>query len=86
MANFEPAKCSPDASWNTGRFIDNYNWAMENYQELVEKHGSSRYVAIRDRKVVGETFSMDKDKRVKLVSALQVRYPIDCESICIIPL
>jgi hypothetical protein len=86
MTNFEAVKCDPYASLNTERFIDNYNWAMENYLELVEKHGSSRYIAIRDRKVVGEKFSMDQDKRVKLVCALQLRYPNDYESICIITL
>ena len=79
-------KCHPDASPNTQKRVQNYNWAMNNYNEILEENRRIKYAAIYDCQVIAGTLSESKESQMNLLEVLSLQHPEDYESICIIPL
>jgi hypothetical protein len=79
-------KCHPEASLNTKRWVQNYNWGKSNYLKISEENRRLKYIAILDCQVIAGTLSESKETQMDLLSVLSLQHPKDYDAICIMPL
>jgi hypothetical protein len=83
---FKEVKAHPDAPDYLKKRVETQNWTQKNYTDLKERHGKGKYIVVLGHEVVGKTMTLDKNNLIDLMSALEVRFHKDYDSLYVIPL